>query len=141
VWLDIAREYTERWHHQHIRDAVGKPGLKGRVYTSSVDIRANTCAGIAAPEERRWCSPSGGDSGSRWTAPVRSGAFITIFGTAIAGEVYQDIAWRGGARGMDREAESEMIFTGERELGLPVLRWYRYLHEFMLIELRMIKVD
>jgi uncharacterized protein (TIGR03083 family) len=28
VWLDIAREYTERWHHQqHIRDAVGRPGL------------------------------------------------------------------------------------------------------------------
>ena len=29
VWLDLAREYTERWHHQqHIRDAVNKPGLK-----------------------------------------------------------------------------------------------------------------
>lgn len=28
VWLDVAREYTERWHHQqHIRDAAGKPGL------------------------------------------------------------------------------------------------------------------
>jgi len=27
VWLDVAREYTERWHHQqHIRDAVGRPG-------------------------------------------------------------------------------------------------------------------
>ncbi len=26
VWLDIAREYTERWHHQqHIRDTVNKP--------------------------------------------------------------------------------------------------------------------
>jgi len=29
VWLDIAREYTERWlHQQQIRDAVNKPGLK-----------------------------------------------------------------------------------------------------------------
>ncbi|MCW5849944.1 MAG: maleylpyruvate isomerase family mycothiol-dependent enzyme [Anaerolineae bacterium] len=28
VWLDLAREYTERWHHQqHIRDAVGRPGF------------------------------------------------------------------------------------------------------------------
>jgi hypothetical protein len=27
-WMDIGREYTERWHHQmHIRDAVGAPGL------------------------------------------------------------------------------------------------------------------
>jgi hypothetical protein len=29
VWLDIAREYTERWHHQQqIRDAVAAPGLR-----------------------------------------------------------------------------------------------------------------
>jgi uncharacterized protein (TIGR03083 family) len=29
VWLDLAREYTERWvHQQHIRDAVGRPGLQ-----------------------------------------------------------------------------------------------------------------
>ena len=28
VWLDVAREYTERWHHhQQIRDALGAPGL------------------------------------------------------------------------------------------------------------------
>jgi hypothetical protein len=27
IWLDVAREYTERWHHQqHIRKAVGQPG-------------------------------------------------------------------------------------------------------------------
>ena len=29
VWLDVAREYTERWVHQrHVRDAVGQTGLK-----------------------------------------------------------------------------------------------------------------
>jgi uncharacterized protein (TIGR03083 family) len=28
VWLDVAREYTEQWHHQQqIRDATGRPGL------------------------------------------------------------------------------------------------------------------
>ena len=31
VWLHLAREYSERWvHQQHIRDAVGRPGLTGR---------------------------------------------------------------------------------------------------------------
>ncbi|GCE28337.1 hypothetical protein KDA_38210 [Dictyobacter alpinus] len=31
VWLDTAREYTERWlHQQQIRDAVGRPGFKER---------------------------------------------------------------------------------------------------------------
>ncbi len=30
-WMDIGREYTERWHHQmQIRDAVGTPGLLER---------------------------------------------------------------------------------------------------------------
>src|SRR5215216_7652025 len=33
AWLHIAREYTERWvHQQHIRDAVGRPGLTERRY-------------------------------------------------------------------------------------------------------------
>ena len=30
MWLHIAREYTERWHHQQqIREAVGRPLLTG----------------------------------------------------------------------------------------------------------------
>lgn len=33
VWLDVAREYTERWlHQQQIRDAVQKPGLKEKAF-------------------------------------------------------------------------------------------------------------
>src|SRR6266705_2413754 len=37
VWLDIAREYTERWvHQQQIRDAVGNPGLKDRHFFAPV---------------------------------------------------------------------------------------------------------
>jgi len=37
VWLDIAREYTERWvHQQQIRDAVGKPGLKDQYFFAPV---------------------------------------------------------------------------------------------------------
>ncbi|MGB2896963.1 MAG: maleylpyruvate isomerase family mycothiol-dependent enzyme [Anaerolineales bacterium] len=37
AWLDLAREYTERWHHQqHIRDAVGKPGLKEEKFLAPI---------------------------------------------------------------------------------------------------------
>ncbi len=37
VWLDVAREYTERWlHQQHVRDAVGRPGLKERRFLTPV---------------------------------------------------------------------------------------------------------
>lgn len=37
VWLDLAREYTERWHHQQqIRDAVNKPGMKSPRYLQPI---------------------------------------------------------------------------------------------------------
>ena len=37
VWLDVAREYTERWHHQqHIRQAVLRPGLLEPYYLGPV---------------------------------------------------------------------------------------------------------
>ena len=37
VWLHVAREYTERWvHQQHIRDAVGRPGLNERRWLGPV---------------------------------------------------------------------------------------------------------
>lgn len=36
-WMDIGREYTEKWHHQEqIRDAVGAPGLTGRRWLAPV---------------------------------------------------------------------------------------------------------
>jgi uncharacterized protein (TIGR03083 family) len=36
-WFDIAREYTERWHHQQqIRDAVGHPGIMTREFYAPV---------------------------------------------------------------------------------------------------------
>jgi uncharacterized protein (TIGR03083 family) len=37
VWFDLAREYTERWHHQqHIREAVGQPGLTEATFLTPV---------------------------------------------------------------------------------------------------------
>jgi uncharacterized protein (TIGR03083 family) len=36
-WLDVAREYMERWvHQQHIRDAVGRPGQDGDQFVAPV---------------------------------------------------------------------------------------------------------
>jgi len=37
VWMDVAREYTERWvHQQHIREAVDRPGLMEPRYLTAV---------------------------------------------------------------------------------------------------------
>ena len=37
VWFDVAREFTERWHHQQqIRDATGRPSLYDPYFLSPV---------------------------------------------------------------------------------------------------------
>ncbi len=52
IWLDLAREYTERWvHQQQMRDAVGKPGLAWRLYEGAADRRD---AEVLVDEEIAW---------------------------------------------------------------------------------------
>jgi len=56
VWLDVAREFTERWlHHQHIRDAVSaSPLTEPRFFVPVLDtfVRAlpHTYRAVIAPE-------------------------------------------------------------------------------------------
>ncbi|HWP44899.1 MAG TPA: maleylpyruvate isomerase family mycothiol-dependent enzyme, partial [Blastocatellia bacterium] len=72
VWLDIAREYTERWHHQQqIRDATGRPGLKEPKYMAPVldaFVRALPRAyrDVEAEEGTIVGLTITGESGGRW---------------------------------------------------------------------------
>jgi uncharacterized protein (TIGR03083 family) len=72
VWLDIAREYTERWlHQQHIRDATGRPGLTEARFLAPV---LNTFARALPHAYREVAAPAGahlrvvveGDAGRVW---------------------------------------------------------------------------
>ena len=73
-WLDLAREYTERWHHQQqIRDAVGKPGLKepryfAPVLAAFVHGLARAFREVAAPAGTLVKLTITGDSGGQWLA-------------------------------------------------------------------------
>ena len=73
VWLDVAREYTERWHHQqHIRDAVGKPGLTeprylAPVLATFVHALPHTYRQTDAPEATSVTLTIIGDSGASWS--------------------------------------------------------------------------
>jgi uncharacterized protein (TIGR03083 family) len=113
VWLDLAREYTERWHHQqHIRDAVGKPGLKEPRYLAPVldtFVRALpfTYREVAAEEGDVVAVTITGRSGGRWALRRERQAWnLYIMGSMRPrAEVVMDeeIAWRLFTRGMDRE--------------------------------------
>jgi uncharacterized protein (TIGR03083 family) len=110
VWLDIAREYTERWtHQQHIRDAVGRPGLTERRWLAPVLEtfvrglpRALRAAPVADGAALRLIISD--DAGGEWVALRRDGewALATAPGMAVAATVALDAetAWRLFTRGI-----------------------------------------
>jgi uncharacterized protein (TIGR03083 family) len=132
VWLDLAREYTERWHHQqHIRDAVGMPDLKQPKYFSPVlesFIRAlpRTYHETIADENTAVTLTITGQPGGRWSILRNNMKWHLYCGAPPEPNaeviVDQDIAWRLFTRGISQNAAREqMIFKGNQTLGLKIL--------------------
>lgn len=132
VWLDLAREYTERWHHQqHIRDAVGRPGLKGPRYLApALDafVRAlpYTYRHVAAPDGTLVTLTISGPSGGRWSLLRGQGLWHLLCDAAREPEaeavIDEDSAWRLFTKGLDRqEAQARMVLLGDQSLGSHVL--------------------
>jgi len=132
VWLDLAREYTERWHHQqHIRDAVGRPGLKERRYLAPVldtFVRAlpHTYRGVSAEDGTVVTLTIAGESGGHWSLLREGGRWILYRDLALQSQagvvIDEDVAWRLFTKGIGREeAQPQVQVTGDRALGLKVL--------------------
>jgi len=132
VWLDMAREYTERWHHQqHIRDAVGKPGLKQPRYLAPVlDAFAralpHTYRDVSAHEGTLLQLTITGPSGGQWFLRREAGSW-RLYGEVV-GEPHaeaildEDVAWRLFTRGLSRDAALDQVtLLGDRPLASRVL--------------------
>jgi uncharacterized protein (TIGR03083 family) len=132
VWLDLAREYTEWWHHQQqIRDAVGKPGLKEpRFFAPVLDafVRAlpHTYRDAGAEDETVVALTISGDSGGRWLLQRENGAWrLYVHGTHPADAetiIDQEIAWRLFCKGISKdEALARATLLGDRVLASKAL--------------------
>lgn len=134
-WFDVAREYTERWHHQQqIRDAAGRPGLTGRRYLYPVldaFLRAlpHRYREVAAAEGARLEIEITGVAGGVWTLRREEGVWQLYLGAAEAtagppaarARLDADAAWRLFTRGLDRAtAESRLEIAGDRRLAEPL---------------------
>ena len=133
-WFDVAREYTERWHHQQqIRDAAGRPGLTGRRHLRPVldaFLRAlpHRWRDVAAPAGSRLAVEIDGAAGGIWTLR-REGTGWELYegdggdaGPADArARLDGDAAWRLFTKGLDRDAARRRVeIDGDRGLAEPL---------------------
>ncbi len=131
-WFDVARELTERWHHQQqIRDAVGAPALDGRRFLHPVldtFLRGlpHTWRGVEAEPGASVAVEVTGEAGGAW-ALVREGSGWQLYegesaAPAAVIRMDQDTAWRLLTKGLKRdEAARRIVLEGRPDLGDPIL--------------------
>jgi uncharacterized protein (TIGR03083 family) len=131
-WLDVAREYTERWtHQQQIRDAVGVPGLKepaflGSVLATFVHALPRAFTGVSAPAGTAVEVAVGGPGGGCWVLTRTPDGWHLAAGTAAEpvarAELDAETAWRLWTKGIGpAAAEAGVSISGDRALGHRVL--------------------
>jgi uncharacterized protein (TIGR03083 family) len=130
-WFDIAREYTEHWHHQQqIRLAVDKPGIMERalyfpVLEAFMRALPHTYRNVAAENDALLQFQISGEAGGNWYLQrvnnhwqLVSTANTEPLTTVI---VPQELAWRVFTKGIDKEAaKSQSIIKGEQLLGSEI---------------------
>ena len=132
IWLDLAREYTERWHHQqHIRDAVMRVGFKQPRYLAPVlatFVRAlpRTFETISAKPGTSATLTITGNSGGQWSVICTGDGWRLFIGApsnpTAETVLEEDTAWRLFTHGLTPDQVRETVgIKGERELGLQVL--------------------
>jgi uncharacterized protein (TIGR03083 family) len=134
-WMDVAREYTEKWHHtQQIFDATGRPStiLDGRLGHPCLDIFLRalpfTYREVAAGPGSVVTVTVTGAAGGNWHVERRPDGWVQVgeaFRPAATVTMDQDTAWRLVTKRRSRDAARQMFpgirITGDEILGLPVL--------------------
>lgn len=131
-WFHIAREYTEKWHHQQqIRDAVNKPGIMSREFfypliDTFMQALPHTYRSVQAEPATVVKVTVTTESGGEWflERQTESWSLSKTQSKNIDAEVTlnPDTAWKLFTKGMGpAEAEQKLKFSGNLALGKPVL--------------------
>jgi hypothetical protein len=131
-WLDVGREFTERWHHQQqIREAVDAPGLVWPRWLRPVleiSMRAlpHTYRDVGAPDGAAVTIAIEGAAGATWTLVRGAGAWRLCTGDAAAPVVRvrlsEDTAWRLFFGVPMAGARARLAIEGDEALGAVLLR-------------------
>jgi uncharacterized protein (TIGR03083 family) len=132
VWLDTAREYTERWvHQQQIRDAVNKPGLKEKrffhpVLDSFVRALPHTYKDIPAVNTTVLKFVVTGEAGDVWYLVGEADRWSLSQGVELQPVAVvtmdQETCWRLFTKGMNKDqARAKTAIEGDQKLGEKLL--------------------
>jgi uncharacterized protein (TIGR03083 family) len=131
-WFDIARELTERWHHQQQillatnRPGIMTPALYGPVLDTFMRVLPYTYREVEAPDGTSCDVVVPGDCGGRWRVVRRERRWTMIEphgdSSAATAVIPDDLAWRLFTKGATRaEARARVVIHGESRLGAVVL--------------------
>ena len=131
MWLHIAREYTERWHHQQqIREAIGKsaltqPSLFAPVLSTFVNGLPRAYAGITAPTGTKVKLSITGDSGGHWYLVRGQNSWVLSVGEGRPDAqltIDQIDAWKLFTKSLTKEEVRPRVkVEGDSELALKAL--------------------
>lgn len=131
VWLDLAREYTERWvHQQQIRDAVNRPGLQEPEWFAPVIaafvLGLPRALGEAGRPGETVLLTIAGEAGGQWLARRGQTGWVLTPGhdaaPTAAVTLDQDHAWRLFTRGITPyQARQAARLTGDPDLTARAL--------------------
>ncbi len=132
VWFDLAREFTERWHHQQqIRDATGRPPLYDPYFLAPVldaFVRAlpHAFRNATAPPGTSVRFEISGEAGGVWYVYKTEAGWSLLLDSpakpVTTVVLPQDVAWRLFTKGIGREkARSLAVVAGRAELAAPIL--------------------
>ncbi|HWY69614.1 MAG TPA: maleylpyruvate isomerase N-terminal domain-containing protein [Terriglobales bacterium] len=130
-WFDIAREYTERWHHQQqIRVAVDRPGISSReLYFPVLDTfmrgMPHAFRSVKAREGTVVEIQITGEAGGSWFVERTDSAWILEQHAPSAEatlKMDQELAWRVFTKAVDvQTAAREVDVRGDRSLAMQAL--------------------
>ena len=132
VWLDTAREYTERWvHQQQIRDAVNKPGLKEKrffhpVLDTFVRALPYTYKDIAVTDTTVLKFVVTGEAGDAWYLVGETNRWFLSKSVELQPATLvtmdQETCWRLFTKGMNKDqARAKTTIEGDQILGENLL--------------------
>ena len=132
-WFHIAREYTEKWHHQkQIREAVGADGLMERelyfpLIQTFMMALPHTYRNVKAINGSSIAVVITGDSGGKWIIEYAKETWEfaenEIANVSAQVEIEQEDAWKLFTKGLSHdEAIQRINFKGSVELGKEILK-------------------